>query len=327
METFSQRMTAVTCAVALGFLVACSPGTDGLGPLERDATVLPGEDRDLTERLHLPIYDYRTNEAQLRTITQAAGAHVESCMRGLGYDYTHVPETNEHLETDTAFFGPHGEYRRYGLVSLDSAEEYGFGAPEHLDGAEEGTDPPWRIDHGGQTEQDAMDALFGGREDVHTPSGEPVPVHGCFGWAHARVDPHMEIVTKEQAQEGIAGEQPGIAGTAEWIKAVSFDRALDDAEVIDAMGEWVVCMDGAGYPGEDFWLVGSSESAVAVDDTVAAITAVECKEEVGLIDLMVRVETEVQVELITRHETELLERHAQLEEAVENALTSLEEHP
>lgn len=323
------RLGSVGCALVFGASVAaCAPGIDDLHPPERDRTILSGEDRELTERLHLPIYDYRTNDAQLEIIRQAVDIHIERCMRTLGYDFTVVKGNDDHDEVDTAFFGPNGEYRRYGNVSLENATTYGFGAPDHLAPAqeeEEESSQPWIIDHSGQTRQDALDALFADRSDILTPSGEQVPEHGCIGWAQQQVDPHTTFVTREQAENGVDSQQPGISGTAEWIKNTSFEQMLDTPEVIDATAKWTDCMDRSGYPGEDFWLVGSSESRVATDDTVAAVTSVECKEEVGLINLMVQTETEIQVDLISQHENELLERYAQLEEAIEGALSSLEE--
>jgi hypothetical protein len=312
-------------AVGVLLMAACAPSAQDLNPPEREDEVLPGEDRALTDRLHLPIYDYRTDNAQLAIIEQATNIHVETCMRDLGFDYTNAEPGEDHREVDTAFFGPNGEYRRYGNVRMTIAEEYGFGVPEHLgQGQEEEASSPWIINHSGQTEQDAIDALRGDRENIFTPSGTPVPEYGCVGWAQQQVDPNTVFVTKEEAQAGQAGQQSGIAETAEWIKRISFEQMLDDSPVIDAMDEWSACMEQNGYPGEDMWLVGSSDSRVAADDTTAAVTSVECKEETGLIDLMVETETDIQVRLIAENEPELLERYAQLEEAVENAAASLE---
>lgn len=313
---------------ALG-LVACAPSADDLTPPDRDRSAQAGEDPELTERLHLPIYDYRTDMAQMGLIQQATDIHVEECMRELGYDYTSSGPSGEHEEEDTAFFGPNGEYRRYGNVSAESAEKYGFGVPDHLDGGEAGEgveEPetaPWTINHSGQTEQDALDSLFGDRAGILTPSGQPVPEFGCVGWAQQQVDPNTVFVTKEEAQSGVAGEQSGIAETAEWIKRTSFEEMLDTSEVIDVIDAWGRCMAEAGYPGEDFWLVGSSESLVAVDDTEAALVSVACKEETGAIDLMVETEREIQVRLISQNESELLERYEQLEAVVDRALDSV----
>lgn len=315
-------------ALALGALLtaACAPAPESLNPPERDAAVRPGEDRELTERLHLPIYDYRTDAAQMNVIEQVTRIHVEECMRGLGYEYSRAGEAEDRSEAETAFFGPNGEYRRYGNVSTGIAERYGFGVPDFMQPEEDGeAGAGSTINHSGQTLQDAQDALFGDRQGIHTPSGEPVPEYGCVGRAQLQVDPNTVFVTKEEAQAGTPGEQPGVAETAEWIKRTSFEQMLDTPEVIDVMEGWSECMGLAGYPGEDLWSVGSSDSQVAVDDTEAAVVSIDCKEETGLIDLMVETETEIQVSLIAQNEPELLERYEQLEQVVEAALASLED--
>ncbi|WP_017546490.1 hypothetical protein [Nocardiopsis prasina] len=260
----------------------------------------------------------------MKVIEQATQVQVEECMRGLGYDYTNAAEDSQRSETEMAVFGPNGEYRRYGNVSMSIAEQYGFDVPDFMvSESDEGRASP-TIDHSGQTLEDAQNALFGDEVRIQTPSGGSVPEFGCVGWAQQQVDPNTVFVTKEQAQVGTPGEQSGIAETAEWIKRTSFEQMLDTSEVIEVSAEWSTCMDLAGYPGEELWLVGSSDSQVAADDTEAAVTSIHCKEETDLIDVMVATEVEIQVGLIAQHEPELLERYEQLERVVESAVSSLE---
>ncbi|WP_143847341.1 hypothetical protein [Nocardiopsis sp. JB363] len=262
------------------------------------------------------------DESEATLIEKATNLLLEDCMQNLGFDFSFTVD-DEINQDNMAFFGPNREYRRYGNASIESAEKYGFGAPEFLQEGENGGGAEWEIGHSGPTFQDAQDSIFGSRTGIQTPSGESVPEYGCQGWSQQQIDPGAKFISKSEAQSGEVSEQAGVNSIAENIKRDSFFMALSDPQVQSVIDDWDACMLEAGYPNEDIWEIGTGDTQVQTDDREAALTDVECKNDTSLLDTFVESETRVQEHMISQNENSLMIRYDELQNGVDLAVNAL----
>lgn len=263
-------------------------------------------DPELTERLHLPLYDYLLDEYEQWTIGRARDVLIVECLVGLGFEAEVNPSTNGIEETLT-HFGPFHEYRLYGVASVDLAEEYGFGVP-----LEEGTGDPLIIADGFDEEAAyaAVDGFSHTGDDIRTPSGDPVPEGGCMHQANLRISPDSPAPGEDgfwiAGENGLMPDTPGLHHLAEDLIGTSYFTAQEDTGVAAAAEAWKDCADLSGYtvdPG------GASE---ILDDGGAVLSA-RCLDSSGYLDAFVDAQTRAQEPLVEEHRAGLEERREQLD--------------
>ncbi|PDP89106.1 hypothetical protein CQJ94_05060 [Glycomyces fuscus] len=266
-------------------------------------------DAELSERLHLPVYDYRLDEYEAYVVARAADTLTVECLVDLGYEAS----VNAELEMGTLTmraFGPHHEYRRYGNMRLDVAEEYGYGLPDEV------APDPYRLGGGEDLRAEARGAVTAGGEDFASPSGEPVPEGGCLGWARRQIDPDSAL-PYEVGEDGGALDVPESHVLVEELLGESYSAAMGDPAVVGAAAAWDTCMSGVveGFHGTP----GSGEGA----DADTALPALECRDSSGYTDAFVAAERALLEDLITEHEEALTARRDRLRENLETALDVL----
>ncbi|WP_159944963.1 hypothetical protein [Nocardiopsis sp. FR6] len=269
-----------------------------------------GMDAGLSERLHLPLYDFQLDQYERSVVGRAELTLTVECLVDLGYEAELNPGAGEDPLMMRAF-GPHHEYRRYGNARVDIAEEYGFGLPDEPRGGP--GDEPYTVGGGPELAEQARTAAFGldpqagPAPDFTTPSGEPVPEGGCMTRARRQIDPGSALPFDTDG-EGYALDVPESNVLAESLLGESFTAAKDDPAVAAAAAVWEDCMAGAvdGYPGT----ASSSEGAAPE----AAVPGAECRDTSGYLDAFAEAERAVAAGIVAEHEEALTERHERLRE-------------
>ncbi|WP_150250406.1 hypothetical protein [Nocardiopsis deserti] len=295
---------------------SASPGGgegDG-GSEEAAAFVRPedpyaGVDAELSERLHLPVYDYQLDEYEGYVVRRAEDTLTVECLVDLGYE----AEVNSALEMDPLTmraFGPHHEYRRYGNTRADIAEEHGFALP--LDHG----DDPYLLGGDADLREQARSAVLSIGEGLVTPSGDAVPEGGCTGRARQRIDPDG-APAHQTDEDGNSPDTPGSHLLVEDLLGESYSIAMEDPAVIEAAVAWEACMAAAveGFHGTPL----SGEAS----DPEAAVPALECRDSSGYVDAFVAAERAALEGLIAEHEEALTARRDQLRENLETSLDVL----
>ncbi|WP_017587006.1 hypothetical protein [Nocardiopsis ganjiahuensis] len=274
--------------------------------LEEPEDIYAFTDPELTERLHLPLYDYILDEYEYWTVGRAQNALVVECLGELGFEAEASPSTVG-IEAELTHHGPFHDYRLYGMASVDLAEEYGFETP-----SEEGPWPQWTVADGvdAQMAQAAADGYDFRGGDIETPSGDPVPEGGCNHQANLGISP--DSPAPEEGGMWIAGEDglipdtPGRHHLADLLAETAHSTAREDTEVAAAAEAWKEC-------------VGLSETTVdpegapeVLDDEDAVLSA-ECLDSTGYPDAFVDAQTRAQEPLIEEHGDDLAERKEQLD--------------
>lgn len=289
-------------------------GEEAGGSEEAAAFVRPedpyaGVDAELSERLHLPVYDYQLDEYEGYVVRRAEDALVVECLVDLGYEAS----VNSDLEMDPLTmraFGPHHEYRRYGNMRADIAEEHGFALP--LDDLGD----PYRLGGDADMRDQAQSAVLSMGEGLSTPSGDTVPEGGCLGRARQQIDPDG-APAHETDENGNSPDTPGSHLLVENLLGESYSIALEDPAVVEATAAWEACMAGAvdGFHGTPLSGEGS--------DSGAAVPSLECKDSSGYLDAFVSAERAVLEGLVAEHEDALDARRDQLRENLETSLDVL----
>ena len=315
------RSNVYAVALALA-LTACSapteePDTDpapeqGSAEAENTGFEEPGDpyattDPELTERLHLPLYDYDLDEYEQWTVRRAQDVLTVECLDELGFGASVEWETAS-LEARLTHFGPDHSYRRYGVSSSALAEEYGFGVP-----LDDDTGNPWTVADGSQ-EEAAADAYTGFSHtgsETDTPSGEPVPEGGCGHQANLGLNPDSPPPGEDGywtvEEDGLMPDTPGLHHLVEDLLGESYLVGLEDAAVVAANEAWKECAGLSGYtvdPG------GASEVMGEHGD---AVLSAECADTSGYLDAFVAAETLAQEDMVEEHRAELEERREQLD--------------
>ena len=266
-------------------------------------------DAELSERLHLPLYDYQLDAYEMYVVGLAEQVLAVDCMTGLGYE-ARINAESAFDRDRMRFFGPHGEYRRYRMVRVDVAESHGMEVPE------EPRVEALRFD---EADADPWAAYMDGGDHIETPSGEGVPDGGCLAQARRDIDPDLPTHSGEDPLALESREVPGYNELAENLLGESFTAALDDPSVVAAEAAWQVCMAENGYPGERLWGIGDTGSAIAPNDTDGVAASAECLDSSGYIDAAASVETSLQETMIAEHESALTDRREQVERDLETA--------
>ncbi|MFL1434905.1 hypothetical protein [Nocardiopsis protaetiae] len=324
----SPQRTIPSLSLLLGLtlaLTSCANGTDdgsaaepAAGPAAANAAntgfTEPEDpyavtDPELSERLHLPLYDYMLDEYEQWTVRRAQDALAVECLTGLGYDVSAAPYGT--ADVLLAHFGPRHEYRRYGVARVDLAEEYGFEVPE-----EEPGDP--YLYGEGVDEEAVFAALHGFPAVDSTPSGEPVPEGGCNHQANLRLNPDSPPPDEEgmwvTPEGGAEPDLPGVHPLALNLTIDSYSAGEQDPEVVAAAGAWKECMDLAADAAGP---VGASEA------TGDAVRTARCLDSSGFLDAFVAAETRAQEPMIEEHREALEERRDRLAEELAAAREAL----
>ncbi|WP_150243354.1 hypothetical protein [Nocardiopsis quinghaiensis] len=287
-----------------------SPAGGAAAGFVRPEDPYAGVDAELSERLHLPVYDYRLDVYEEYVVNRAVSTLIVECLVDLGYEASVNSDTRMDLLRMRAF-GPQREYRRYGNTRIDIAEEHGFGLP-----AEDRGDPAYRIGGDADLRAQAETAVSGGEEGAETPSGEPVPEGGCMTRARRQIDPDSSMPF-ETTENGAPADVPTSHGLADDLLMESFFAAMEDPGVIAATAAWEECMAGRvdGYHGTPM----SGEGAAGE----TAVPSVECKGSSGYLDAFVGAERDILDGLVAEHEEALTERRDRLRENLETSLEIL----
>ncbi|GHC87188.1 hypothetical protein GCM10007079_31070 [Nocardiopsis terrae] len=244
------------------------------------------------------------------TIGRAEDVLLVQCLNELGFEASVNPDTGTSEETLT-HFGPHREYRRYGMARVDLAEEYGFEVPLD-DGPRR---EPYLLAEGFDLEEarTVVDGFSHTGDGIETPSGAPVPEGGCHHQARLRIDPESAAPGPEgyvDLDEG--GELPGTHGLAEGIHSESFFAVVDSPEVGAAEADWRGCVRETGYEGAP---PGAGEGLGRDDAPLSA----DCMDASGYLDVFVAQECAFQEAEVEENLGALEERAGELREQVETA--------
>ncbi|NKZ01656.1 hypothetical protein [Nocardiopsis alborubida] len=289
-------------------------GEGNSGSEETAAFVRPedpyaGMDAGLSERLHLPVYDYRLDEYEGYVVRRAEDTLTVECLVDLGYE----AEVNSAMEMDPLTmraFGPHNEYRRYGNTRADIAEEHGFSLP--LDDVAD----PYLLGGDADLREQARSAVLSTGEGLSTPSGDTVPEGGCVGRARQRIDPDGAPAHGTDGN-GDGPDTPDSHLLVEELLGESYLVAVEGPAVAEATVAWEACMAGAvdGFHGTPLSGEGS--------DPEAAVPALECADSSGYLDAFVAAERAALEGLVAEHEEALTARRDQLRENLETSLDIL----
>lgn len=197
--------------------------------------------------------------------------------------------------------------RRYGLVDLDEARQYGYRHPLAAEDSQ-GGEPA-------QPRSEAYYAVATG-ELTHDHNGLAIPEGGCFGEAQRILDEGAPVVENVMFGQSLVIQ----AGR----------RSEQDSRVVAAFEAWSECMARAGYNYADPWeanddpafggpVVTSAEIAVATAD-------VTCKEEVNLVNIWAAVEVAYQEQIIEENAEALGELLELLETRRRNAAAIVAAH-
>ncbi|MFD6949500.1 hypothetical protein A6A08_05190 [Nocardiopsis sp. TSRI0078] len=276
-----------------------SPAEEAASGFVRPEEPYAGMDAELSERLHLPVYDHRLDEYEGYVVSRAVDTLVVECLADLGYEASVNADTRMDPLTMRGF-GPQREYRRYGSTRIDIAEEHAFGLP-----GGDGGDPAYRIGGDADLRAGAEAAVSGQVEDVRTPSGEPLPEGGCLTWARRQIEPGSPMPF-ETGEDGTPADVPSSHMLVEDLLGESFLAAMEDPRVTAAAAAWQECMAERvdGYHGTPT----SGEGAAPE----AAVPSVECKDSSGYLDAFVGAERDVLDGLVAEHEEALTARHDRL---------------
>ncbi|WDZ92242.1 hypothetical protein [Nocardiopsis sp. HUAS JQ3] len=284
-------------------------GSEEIAAFVRPEDPYAGMDAELSERLHLPVYDYRLDEYEGYVVRRAEDTLTVECLVDLGYE----AEVNSALGMDPLTmraFGPQHEYRRYGNTRVDIAREHGFSLPP-----DDVADPYLLGGDAGLREQ-AHSAVLSSGEGLRTPSGDTVPEGGCVGQARQRIDPDG-APAHETDGEGNSPDTPDSHLLVEELLGDSYLVAMNDPAVAEATVAWEACMAAAvdGFHGTPLSGEGS--------DSEAAVPTLECTDSSGYLDAFVAAERAVLEGLIAEHEEALTARRDQLRENLETSLDVL----
>lgn len=264
-------------------------------------------DPELSERLHLPLYDYVLDEYERWTVRQAHDALVVECLNELGFEASANTGTRAN-EVQLTHFGPHHEYRRYGIARADLAGEHGF---EVALGDDSGD--PYVIAEGFDEEaaHTAVTGFSHTGEEIETPSGDPVPEGGCTHQANLELSPDSPPPGENgswSADEGeLLPDTPGLHHLVEDLLGVSFFTGMEDPAVRAAAEAWRECAGVSGYsvgPGGASEVMGNGD----------AVLSAECLDSSGYLDAFVAAETRAQEAMAEEHGDVLAERRDQLQE-------------
>lgn len=287
---------SVIVAISGGLLVAlsgCASGEEPHAEQQESSSSAPKHRTREANRgpsARLPIARYSLTDEEAVLLSRAERRLIGACMKRYGLPY------------EEATVDPPGlSDRRYGLADRVEAQNSGYHPPEFT---------------GNETvkqAQESMPVLMG---QVSSYQGKPVPSGGCVEEAGRRV-------------QGAPAPQDAVQAATE-ISRSSFEESRSDPGVRKVVSAWSQCMKSKGYSypsPADSAAAFVEKAEVTREEKRAATADVSCKDETGLIDIWLRVETRIQEEeLMPRREllSVLEKRHRQQVEGATAILSSTE---
>ncbi|MGW0120069.1 hypothetical protein [Streptomyces sp. NPDC003327] len=231
--------------------------------------------------IRLPFDAYELTREQRASLSETVYARSRACMREFGLDW---PKPLAYESPVTA------NSRRYGVIDLPRAKEFGYGVPLPEGVTREEAEKTGRenIDRTRRLSQETRDVYTG--EGAKEYAGKPVPEGGCRGRAYTSLGlPPLGMTSM----------------TLDTLRYESWDRARKSRIVADAVARWSTCMSGAGYTyktpeeavADPAWRRGGGTPPSAAE--IAAATAdITCKREVMLVEKWYAVEVETQKSMV-----------------------------
>jgi hypothetical protein len=303
-----RRVSAAVVAIAVagggigGLFLSFGPG----GPKPpQPAAQIDG----VIHQAYLPITDARDwTVDQQRTMHEAQFLLVSRCMRRAGFENPYIP------------FAPYTLDRRYGLKDLDAARKWGYGLPPTMvidDSASQAY-----IDSLSPKERQAYESALGGSPDGAEGAGtdNSTARGGCA----------------DEARDTLYGSSTQ-AVRAEELRRMSYDLESEayfasekDHRVQLAVGAWSDCMGEHGY--EVFDLADPLDASALTggpvggpEDVRLAVTVVRCNDASDLVEIWSGVEALIQSRLLEEHRAALQELFALREQAVQEALQTVDQ--
>ncbi|WP_205382148.1 MULTISPECIES: hypothetical protein [Streptomyces] len=247
--------------------------------------------------LRLPIDEYSVSPEDHAVVQKAKIILANACLKRLGSSYSLPPAEDPAEDAEIS--------RRYGISDRATAARYGYHMPSAAPAADEKLKP---------LSDDEKRLVFGEQGDGESAEGESVPDGGCFGEAEAKINE--------------AGVPEAAISFASQVNRESFERSIGDERVDVVVKAWSKCMAESGYSYDSpLESVGdekfhSSEKAGAEEKRVA-LTDLDCKGRVGLIEKWGSVEAGMQKEAMKRDPEKLIQLKAFQESQLRNARKAL----
>lgn len=281
-QPHARTVLVAVLVVACATSVACS----GTGAAPELPTVITNPS---PSQLVLPLDAYVVSPAEFAAVMNARDRLVQRCMAGQGFDVVvgqRVPGTQAR------------NARRYGLIDLDSASQYGYQPP-----------PPSEAERQAEESLDRSEASFDSEAKERALTGGTFTnldgtqrVGGCLGTALAQLQA-TELGVDEHFVENLAGE--------------AHAKSENDRRVRAAFDAWSECMTAKGFRYGDPWeanddprwaaAAGTEPAALPQSDpqVATAVADVTCKHEVNLAGVWLAVETAHQLALIEDNQQRL----------------------
>ena len=295
------RTVGLSVVAGLFLVTGCSAdekptANDRDGQRQGDGTSASADD------LVLPIDAYGLTTEEAGALARARELLVGDCLREYGFTVDSAAavarsERSARLMIDS--FGLHGNKRRYGVVSMEVANKYGYHLPAKVEGGAGAPITKKDADiYGSGPMTPAKEMVLSGRPTAGSASlpevnGKRVPPTGCIGKADSQI-----------AKTGSTGQADLVAR----IRAESFDSSVVDPAVTKAIGTWSECMKVKGYDvkrPEDATGAFKDTAPVTAREIAMAQADVTCKQSTGLVEAWRNVEIEYQKRKIESHAAEL----------------------
>ena len=249
------------------------PEAKGESVLEAGAPVLSQSNVD---DLHLPLDDYSLSSTEYLAIQQAAWTLTAACVERFGGSYTlRTASMAAAIRRDPMG----GNDRRYGLVDLSTAQQYGYQLPD-----EEGDlMDERRWDPSPRELLLVRGEVPDGQERPKTAAGKKLPEGGCLGEAN-------QVFSRGQDVD------PETAQLMQTLRAETFFQAEADPLVVEATRLWSECMDERGFSYASPRDANNSLGSRALDrrQIETAVADVECKTATNYVGVFSAVESAYQ---------------------------------
>lgn len=269
---------------------------------EDEVTKVPMSTASVTSesQIHMPLSDYLTNENDEATIQRAVGREQVRCAARYG-----VTAQPFRVDMDSIRISS-GTSRRFGLVSLEEAKQYGYGYPK-TSGEDDRKDP---------TAEDLLaDEAISGSDAKGNPSklrdsqGNGLPEGGCGaeGWREIRgeVAPGFDDLPRQLLEE-----------------ARTLTEADANFQAVEA--DWSACMAKRGHEFKHRYEAGDSASGKGAEyERQMAVMDMECALETNYVGRAVAIDSGYQKALIDKNEAQLRQALTDKKTLMDNAKKAL----
>lgn len=284
-EPSRSRIGIKITLLAIGALMANACGeatTDPAAIVEPEVVYLEVADM---ATFALPLDAYRLSAEQARTLADAAALQVQQCMSRFGFpaDAPIPPPASD---------PPTGNERLYGLTDRTVAETRGYYAGPLPDESTNSTSLTPQEPPAPTEDSEAWYAVAHGTLP-RTEDGQQVPEGGCIG---------------EMRRTLATGAPEADTALADRLAIDAHHRAQEDSRVQEAFSAWSRCMARAGYDYATPWEANNDIQWTAHDgprptqeEIATAVTDVDCKHEVDLINIWASVHTAYELQAVEAH--------------------------